>query len=169
MTIYDDRLEIANTGRLPADITLDDLKTTHISHPRNPRITNVFFRRGYIESMGIGTQEIIRACALANMKEPDFYEQGGAFIVRLWSKHYQAPSMITEQLTDRQREILVLLKNGALSPQEILKKLKEKISDRTLRRDLQSLKEAGYVENEGLGKKLKWFLKPGHNPDITRT
>jgi predicted HTH transcriptional regulator len=75
----------------------------------------------------------------------------------------------TEQLTDRQREILALLKNSALSPHEILINLKEKISDRTLRRDLQNLKEVGYVESEGQGKKLKWFLKPGHNPDITRT
>lgn len=169
LTIYDDRLEIANTGKLPADITLSDLKIPHISHPRNPRITNVFFRRGYIESMGIGTQEIIRSCALANLKEPDFYEQAGAFIVRLWSKHYSAPSIMKAQLNNRQKEILTLLQPGALSPQEILSKLQEKISDRTLRRELQNLKKIGYVRNEGQGKKLKWFLQPGHNPDITRT
>jgi ATP-dependent DNA helicase RecG len=82
---------IANSGILPADITLDDLKTTHTSHPRNPRITNAFFRRGFIESMGIGTQEILESCAMAKMKEPDFYEQAGVFVVRLWSPLYQAP------------------------------------------------------------------------------
>lgn len=67
LTLFDDRLEIANTGLLPAVITLTDLKKPHISHPRNPLITNVFFRRGFIEAMGIGTQEIFNACQRAKV------------------------------------------------------------------------------------------------------
>ena len=89
ITIFDDRLEIANTGILSSDLSIADLKIAHISHPRNPRITNVFFRRGLIEAMGMGTQEIFYACEDAKMKAPDFYEQAGAFVVRLWSRHFK--------------------------------------------------------------------------------
>jgi len=165
LTIYDDRLEIANTGILTKDLSLEDLKTTHISHPRNPRITNVFFRRGYIEAMGIGTQEILKSCAAADMKEPEFYEQAGAFAVKLWSRHYQPTQRDNINLPDRKQHILKLLQNISLSPNEILNQLQEVISDRTLRRDLQDLKDLGYVDNEGQGKKSRWFLK--HSP--TRT
>lgn len=160
LTIYDDRLEIANSGILPPDITLDDLKTTHISHPRNPRITNVFFRRGFIEAMGIGTQEILNSCSTAKMKEPDFYEQAGAFVVRLWSRIYQYPRADDFVLTPRQVNILKLLEAKSLAPQEILGQLNEDISDRTLRRDLLALKEKGYLDSEGQGPSSRWFLSP---------
>lgn len=67
ITIFDDRLEIASYGTLLPNVKIEQLKTAHASHPRNQRITNTFFRRGYIEAMGIGTQEILKACIAANM------------------------------------------------------------------------------------------------------
>ncbi|GJM05632.1 MAG: hypothetical protein DHS20C09_16280 [marine bacterium B5-7] len=75
LTIYDDRLEIINTGLLPDGITLSELKETHASHPRNPNITNVFYRRGLIEEMGMGTQKIVKTCEHAEMREPEFFER----------------------------------------------------------------------------------------------
>jgi len=157
ITIYDDRLEIANSGILPPEITLNDLKGPHTSHPRNMRIVNVFYRRGLIESMGIGTQEIIKSCLSVNMKEPKFFEQAGNFVVRLWSRHYK---FITDDvdLSSRQRHILALLQDNALSPKDILSSLKENITDRTLRNDLQLLKEKGYVNSSGKGKQTLWFI-----------
>lgn len=160
LTIYDDRLEIANSGILPPDITLNDLKTTHISHPRNPLITHVFFRRGFIEAMGIGTQEILKSCAMAKMKEPDFYEQAGAFVVRLWSRLYQAPLTDAFVISERQKSILQLLEAKPLAPHEMLVMLKENISARTLGRDLQDLKAKGYLDKEGQGPKARWFPRP---------
>jgi predicted HTH transcriptional regulator len=69
-----------------------------------------------------------------------------------------------DELSPRQANIVNILKNNRLSPKEILDRLEEDITDRTLRRDLQALKEKGYVDNEGqLGPKTKWFLlEPGH-------
>lgn len=157
ITIYDNRLEIANLGRLPPEITFSDLKRPHTSHPRNMRIINVFYRRGFIESMGIGTQEIIKSCLAANMKEPEFFEQAGNFVVRLWSRHYR--SIVDDaDLTSRQRHILSLLQDKPLSPKDILSSLKENITDRTLRNDLQQLKQKGYVDSAGKGKQTLWFI-----------
>ena len=77
------------------------------------------------------------------------------------------------RLTDRQKKILTILANKELSPNEILAELNETITDRTLRRDLQALKDEGYINNSGqLGPQTRWFLRkdrlgqPGHNPDI---
>ena len=38
VAIYDDRLEVISTGLLPPELTIGDLKRTHISRPRNPRL-----------------------------------------------------------------------------------------------------------------------------------
>lgn len=158
LTIFDDRLEIANNGLLLSDITIADLSKPHTSHPRNPRITNVFFRRGLIESMGIGTQEIIKACKTANMKTPDFYEQAGAFVVRLWSRHYQEKSE-TQILSERQLLVLKTLTDQPLSTQEIFIITERAISVRTLRRELQFLNKNGYISHVGQASTSKWFLK----------
>ena len=62
-------------------------------------------------------------------------------------------------LTPRQNEILRILGNQKLLPNEIFSALSEDITDRTLRRDLQTLKETGLIDNSGqLGPKNLWFL-----------
>lgn len=164
LTIYDNRLELINTGLLPAGISLAELKETHTSHPRNPKMINIFYRRGLIEEMGMGTQEILKICADAKMKEPEFFEQAGTFVIRLWSRHYEDnAALFSEQpvttLSERQSAILVVLKANKLAPNKILEALKESISERTLRRDLQTLKDNGYINSEGSeGWARKWFL-----------
>jgi len=156
LTIYDDRLEIINTGLLPEGITLSELIELHTSHPRNPIITNVFYRRGLIEAMGMGIQQIMKVCADVKMKPPEFLEQAGTFIIRLWSRAYK-PEVNYSDLSSRHKEILLLLKTETLSPGEILPQLTGEITDRTLRRDLQFLKERGYIDVKGSTWKAKWF------------
>lgn len=162
LTIYDDRLELINTGLLPKGITIKQLKEVHSSHPRNRYITDVFNKRGLIESMGMGTQQIVDACLQDDMKEPEFFEQSGTFVVQLWSKIYKGLETIhtdATALTNRQKKIMVILSKGESSPGDILSRLDESITDRTLRRDLQALKDVGYINNRGqLGPKTAWFI-----------
>tara|TARA_R110000868_G_scaffold266583_1_gene525818 strand:- start:34028 stop:35434 length:1407 start_codon:yes stop_codon:yes gene_type:complete len=157
LTIYDDRLEIINTGLLPEGITLVDLKTLHTSHPRNPNIVNVFYRCGLIEAMGMGIQEIINIYSNANIRPPEFLEQAGTFVIRLWSRihssHIDDPS-----LTERQQHILHMLQGNRLSPSQLLIALENVITDRTLRSDLLILKMKGYVDSTGEGKQKRWFV-----------
>ena len=94
------------------------------------------------------------------MKEPEFYEQAGAFVVRIWSGHYKVTAEPIEylELTTRQKKIIEILKiHKKLSPYEILGQLQEGITDRTLRNDLQILKEKHYLNSEGKGPKTKWY------------
>ena len=165
LVIYDDRLELINTGLLPNGITLEQLKEEHSSYPRNPYITNVFNRCGYIEAMGMGIQTIIDACAEQGMKPPEFFEQGGTLVLRLWSNYSRATSAnVVSQLTAKQRSILNVLGTSKLSPSEILEKLGEGISERTLRRELSLMREKGVVDSEGSrGWKRKWFATLEHN------
>ena len=84
VAVYDDRTEIWSDGTLPFGLRPEDLKREHTSHPRNPFITDVFYRRGLIEQWGRGTQKIVELCVRAGHPEPEFGEQAGSVFVRFW-------------------------------------------------------------------------------------
>ena len=75
--IYNNSLSIANEGKLPPEITIDDLKREHLSKPGNKLLADIFYKAGFIESWGRGTLKIIRECKKAHIPEPNFYEQHG--------------------------------------------------------------------------------------------
>jgi predicted HTH transcriptional regulator len=82
VAVYDDRTEIWSDGTLPFGLRPEDLKREHTSHPRNPFVTDVFYRRGLIEQWGRGTQKIVELCVRAGHPEPEFGEQAGSVFVR---------------------------------------------------------------------------------------
>ena len=56
LAIFDDRVEIWSAGRLPTEITPDDLSYEHDSIQRDPVIAEVFYRAGLIKKWGGGTE-----------------------------------------------------------------------------------------------------------------
>jgi ATP-dependent DNA helicase RecG len=166
VAIYDDRLEIISTGLLPMGITIADLKRPHASLPRNPLIAGVFYRRGLIEQWGRGTQKIVNWCVEAGQPEPQFEEQAGAVVVRFLPSGYHPPLRVSHDLTDRQRQILLILSDGQRwRVRDILEKLPEPPAPRTLREDLQLLKRVGLIESAGRSVAARWWLKPGQTPE----
>lgn len=121
---------------MPFDLRPEDLKKDHQSQPRNPLITNVFYRRGFIEQWGRGTQKIVELCVKAGHPEPEFLEQAGSVIVRFIPSGYVAPTRVAHNLSDRQRQILQLIAaSKELSFPELKKTLTNPPADRTLRND----------------------------------
>ena len=76
--IYDDRIEIDSTGRLPRTIKLNELTKQHGSHPRNELIANAFYLCRMIEQWGKGTQEMIEICKQSGNPLPIYEEHTGS-------------------------------------------------------------------------------------------
>jgi ATP-dependent DNA helicase RecG len=162
IAIYDNRLEVISTGLLPAGIKVADLKRDHPSAPPNPLIAGVFYRRGLIEQWGRGTQKIVDWCVAAGQPEPEFEEQAGAVVVRFRPSGYHPPLRVSHDLTDRQRQILLILSNGERwRVRDIQEKLSDRPAPRTLRDDLQLLKKVGLVDSAGRSVAARWWLKHG--------
>jgi ATP-dependent DNA helicase RecG len=160
VAIYDDRWEIWSTGTLPIGVTLEDLKRDHLSHPRNPLIAAVFYRRGLVEAWGRGTQCIVELCVAAGRPEPEFLEQGGSVGVRFLPSGYSPPHRIAYDLTPRQREILEILSHtrGSTSP-ELRAKMADPPSDRSMLRELGELRRLGLVRSNGRTRAMLWSLR----------
>lgn len=77
--IFDDQLEIWNPGSLPLDLTVDDLRKSHESKPRNKLIARAFFLIKYIEQFGTGTGRMISDCQEAGVPEPEFESRASSF------------------------------------------------------------------------------------------
>lgn len=159
IAIFDDRLEIRSAGILPFDLKLEDLKKDHASHPRNPLITNVFYRRGLIEQWGRGTQRIIELCTGAGLQEPEFIEQTGSIIVRFFYNNDKPIKKLNIDLSDRQYLILRLFSHETqLTFFKIKSSIPNPPKDRTLRDDLQILKAHGMISVIGMGRAARWQL-----------
>jgi len=160
LAIFDDRLEIWSDGTLPFGLRVADLKRAHLSRPRNPLIAEVFYRRGYVERWGRGTQKIVELCVQAGHPEPEFVEQAGAVGVLFLPAGYIAPHRVSHDLTPRQRDVLVILsRQSPISFGEIRHRLGQPIAERTLRDDLLHLKRLRLIGSRGHGRGAVWFLE----------
>ncbi len=81
ISVYQDKLTIANTGNLPDELNIKDLKTNHRSFPVNPDIAHIVFLMGYIDKLGRGTIKIIEECKAAGLPVPVWKETKGEVIL----------------------------------------------------------------------------------------
>jgi ATP-dependent DNA helicase RecG len=81
VAMYDNHLEIINTGTLHFDMTPKQLAQPHPSRPWNPIIAGVFYRAGIIEQWGTGTLKIIDWCRENANPAPVWEEQTGSVVV----------------------------------------------------------------------------------------
>jgi ATP-dependent DNA helicase RecG len=166
--LYDDRLEIANIGRLPEGWTPDDLKRRHRSRPPNAILARVLYVAGLIEEWGRGTEEIVRRCVEEGHQEPVFIAEGGDVVVRFVPSSPfggTAPNATAEVLTGHQRQLLQVLQRAErpLSLKDILAALpqtKPAPAPRTIRHRLSTLRELRLASLSGVGAGARWALTP---------
>ncbi len=117
VAIFDDRTDIWSDGILPFGLQPEDLCRDHNSRPRNPLITDLFFRRGLIEQWGRGTQKIMELCEMAGSMVPEFDEMAGSVMVRF----RMTPEVIPE--VTRLTAKLIKVVEGEMSRSELQARL----------------------------------------------
>jgi ATP-dependent DNA helicase RecG len=140
-------------------LTFAELKAHDQSLPRNRLIANVLYYHALFESWGRGIDLIVNECVKAGLPEPEFFEKSGGFCVRIRTDEVTATEKLTNHLSPRQQEILVVLKQHEyLSTKQLQQKLSEAPKERTLRYDLKQLQKQGLVEHKGHGPTSVWYL-----------
>ena len=114
--VYDDKISIWNEGTLPEGLTLEALKHSHSSRPRNPIIADVSFKGGYIDAWGRGTIKILDTCKQAELPEPEMKEQDGGFIITLFKDNLTEEQLSKFGLNERQlKSVLLVKEKGKIS------------------------------------------------------
>ncbi|NCA76923.1 MAG: transcriptional regulator [Alphaproteobacteria bacterium] len=147
--VYDNKINIWNEGLLPEGMTIEALKRSHSSRPRNPIIADVSFKGGYIDSWGRGTIKILDACKESGLPVPEMQEQDGGFIITLYKNLFVEEQLVKQGLNDRQlKAVQFVLEKGKISNSDF--QLINSVSKATASRDLSELVE-----------KFNLFIKQG--------
>ncbi|WP_139018659.1 ATP-binding protein, partial [Acinetobacter baumannii] len=163
--IYDDILNIVSPGGLPNGLTEEDLAQGR-SEIRNRVLARVFKELGYIEQWGSGIARIKDLCLQAGNAEPQLKAQGDFVDWEFYRPSIEqlggsiggsiGSSFQETMLTDRQKEILVLIQqNPKVSYRAMAEQLA--INESAVKKHLNNLKDAGWLERIG-GTRGYWAI-----------
>ena len=161
ISVYADRLYIANDCIFPEDWTLDDLMGKHRSRPYNPLIANTFFRAGFIEAWGRGIEKIKDSCKEVGNPMPEYTIKREDIMVMfssLVSNTDQAANQ-ANQVQDNSvvaRILKVIQEEPTLSQKKIAGIIGEKYS--TVKYYMESMKKSGIIKREGSSQKGRWII-----------
>jgi ATP-dependent DNA helicase RecG len=164
VSVYDDRLYVANVGRLPVTWTKEHLLGKHESIPYNPNIATVMYDAGFIESWGRGVEKIRSACAAQGMPEPEYTVHPGDIMIKFSAPKAGAVNLndqmsdeALKNLTEKEKKILELLFED---PGYTILQLAEHIgcSRKTISQYLNKLKNNGLVQRVGSKRYGHWEI-----------
>ena len=162
--VFLDRVEIWNSGILPRNLKVEDLKKPHSSHPSNPTLANVLYFGNYIQQVGSGTTEMVRQCKEHGLQEPEFVSvRNLEFKTILARDVFTEANLIQMRLNERQIKAVKYIKeHGQITNTEY--KDMVGVSKATATRDLVELARKGLIEKigvtgRGTSYKIKGLIK----------
>ena len=166
--VFVDRVEVWNSGSLPPELTIEDLKKPHTSFPANPYLANALYLADYAQRAGSGTIEMTEQCKAQHTPEPEF--------VLIRNKEFRAilpRDFLTEQLlshielNDRQRKAVDFIKiNRNITNRDLC--LLTNAIYRTVSRDLDDLVKKGLFRKVGKTGRGAYYVlasETGHKQD----
>ena len=160
VSVYEDRLYVANIGCLPEDWTIENLMKKHASKPYNPNIAHVFYLAGFIESWGRGVEKICNSLRDNNLPMPEYTIHPGDIMIRFSGPEdriIRVNDKVRDKVNDRERMVLELLDED---PGYTLAQLAAKmsVSPKTVSAYIRSLKDKRMIERAGTDRKGYWKL-----------
>ena len=157
--IFNNKIEFYNPGRLPDNITVEDLLSNNYkSTPRNKLIADFFKNLGLIEKYGSGIRRVISHFEGENLPRPDFRNISDGFLVTIFGKSTEDVGKdVGKDITGSIMEVYKLLqKRPELTIPELAKITG--YTKRTVERNLSRLKELNLIKREGGRKEGRWII-----------
>ncbi len=95
---FDDRIEICNSGPLPAQVTIENIKTERFA--RNPRIARVLEDMGYVRQLNEGVSRIYESMEKSMLSIPEYKEVNGNVYLTLRNKISGHIKTISQEVMD---------------------------------------------------------------------
>ena len=182
--VFDLKMEISNRSVLPSGWTMQNHDSMHI----NPLISNAFKYAGFVEKFGTGIPKMLNACKSGGNPEPEYnvYEKSISLVLKPSEKYMLLVEQLygrnindIKQNTNvgkdvgkddvllsresskgsdiRRNAILDLIRsNPSITIPEIA--IIQKVSTRTIERDLDWLKDRGIIAREGSRSDGQWVI-----------
>lgn len=166
VALYDNRLEVTSPGMLLNGVTIDKIRAGY-SKVRNRAIANAFAYMRIIEEWGSGIARMFDEFAKYGLKEPELIDMDGDFRVNFYRNekdvtegrnvtNNDTKNVTVEKLKQhftgkklvRMIDIInIINENNKITVETISNKTG--VTVRTIKRDIEKLKEYGIVERQG--------------------
>ena len=161
--IFNNKIEFFNPGRLPDNITVEDLLTNnYISTPRNKLIADFCKSLGLIEKYGSGIRRIVDYFKVENLSVPEFRNISDGFMVTIFGKQKDDATKdvgkdVGKELKGSLAEVFRLIQ---IKPELTIPEIAEitKYTQRTIERSLSQLKKLNFIKRTGGRKEGKWEI-----------
>ena len=151
---YDEKIVIANPGRLPEELSIDDLYREHESRLRNPLIANVFYMAGFIDAWGRGILDILELMDKEELDNPEFEESGDSFRI-IFTR--QVTRQVTPQvlLTGLEERVLGEIKKDNKASRRLIAERLD-IKEDTVKEYINKLKKKDVLKRIGKTNRGYW-------------
>jgi len=160
--VFDDSVIISNPGGLPDDLTVEDLRRPHRSHPRNPLLAQVFYYASIVERWGSGTTRMAQLCRAQSLPEPEFATTSHTFTVTFRKDPYTLERLRQLGLNDRQIQAIQFARESGRLSNAGYRTLTG-VSDEKALQELRDLVAKGILYPQGKGRNTHYVL--GNNGD----
>ena len=173
LKVFFDRVEILSPGNLLPPLTISKLiRGNYEPCSRNPTLAQYLGHLNLMEQRGSGIRRMLAAMIDHGLKTPEYIFRDGYFTVMLRGPGDNVnqiktpvesgiPASIEELLTDRQKRIVEWLAAGqTVTNRECQKRLA--ISKVTATKELRALVEAGFAEQIGKGRSVRYIFSGGN-------
>ena len=156
--VFLDRVEIWNSGTLPGNLKVEDLKKPHSSHPSNTTLASVLYFGNYIQQVGSGTTEMVRQCKEHGLPEPEFVSVRNLEFKTILARDVFTETNLTQmRLNDRQIvAVKYIKKHGEISRKQYV--TLTEISPRMAHLDLTALVKKKIIVLIGKGRSVRYKL-----------
>ena len=149
--MFNDKLVIESPGKLPGLVRIDNIRKIHFS--RNPKIAEFLKDYTYVKEFGEGIDRIYTLMKQNGLPEPKY--ETVSFMLKTTIRNQNEPINEPINLTRDEKKILeVLKKEPTLSKTKISQIMK--VSESTIKRTFQHLKQKGFIKHIGPNKTGYW-------------
>ncbi len=164
VSVYEDRLYVANIDVLPETWTINNLLGKHESRPYNPNLATVLYYAGFIESWGRGIEKIRTSCRADGLPEPEFTVHPGDIMIKFTAPKDRVVKVndnlndnLNGQLSEREREIVrLLIEDPGYTVSQL--SLMMHVSRTTIVNYLRTMKNKHIIERVGSDRKGYWRM-----------
>jgi ATP-dependent DNA helicase RecG len=146
--VYDDKIVFSNGATLSNEVPIEKFKENHISKPFNPLIANMFYKAGFVESWGKGTNNMIDDCLKMNLPEPQYKYTFSSVQVTFYKTTQKTPQKTKDKILD------IMRNNNKITINEISNLLS--ISRDTINEHIARLKNENKLQRVGGRKDGYW-------------
>lgn len=165
ISVYADRLYVANVGSLPETWTVETLMSKHVSRPSNPTIAGCIYLMGKIETWGRGVDKVVWECRKHGCPKPQYSVnpgEPGDIMVRvdaapdaIVADRAESDGPITEAISKAINE--AIKRSPGINKPKLAKLLGK--SKATVERAISGLISSSRIEHRGSKKTGGYFLK----------